>query len=158
MGREIIERMFRHLEWANQHVLALVERDPRNSEPAMGVLAHMFAAERVWLLRIRGENSRSQAVWPTLSREAMVAMAAETSVGYAGLLAGATDDDLARVVTYTNQSGRTFLTRVDDILIHVATHGAYHRGQIAASVRRAGGEPVNTDYITYVRELGDPVT
>jgi len=35
----------------------------------------------------------------------------------------------------------------------VALHGSYHRGQVAAAVRAAGGEPVNTDYITYVREL-----
>jgi uncharacterized damage-inducible protein DinB len=30
-------------------------------------------------------------------------------------------------------------------------HGGYHRGQIAAAVREAGGEPAYTDFIHAVR-------
>jgi uncharacterized damage-inducible protein DinB len=43
---------------------------------------------------------------------------------------------------------------VEDVLLHVALHGSYHRGQIAAAVRAAGGEPVNTDFVTWTREVG----
>ena len=44
-----------------------------------------------------------------------------------------------------------------DILFHLASHGAYHRGQISVTLRHSNLEPVNTDYITFVRELaGQP--
>jgi uncharacterized damage-inducible protein DinB len=45
-----------------------------------------------------------------------------------------------------------FQTPIKDLLMHVALHGSYHRGQIAQALRLAGGEPVNTDFITFVRE------
>jgi len=41
-----------------------------------------------------------------------------------------------------------------DILTQVATHGAYHRGQIAKAIRRGGGTPADTDFIIFVREQG----
>jgi len=35
--------------------------------------------------------------------------------------------------------------------MHVALHSVYHRGQAASFVRTGGGEPLNTDYITFTR-------
>ena len=37
------------------------------------------------------------------------------------------------------------------VLTHVALHGSYHRGQIAALIRSGGDEPINTDYIMWLR-------
>jgi uncharacterized damage-inducible protein DinB len=34
-----------------------------------------------------------------------------------------------------------------------ATHGVYHRGQIALLLRVGGAEPLATDYIVYARGL-----
>jgi uncharacterized damage-inducible protein DinB len=39
------------------------------------------------------------------------------------------------------------------VLLHVVSHGAYHRGQIASDLRNSGGEPVLTDFIHWVRSL-----
>jgi len=54
-------------------------------------------------------------------------------------------------VTYRNSIGDEYTNSPADILIHVALHGAYHRGQIAAAVRAGGDTPATTDYIAYVR-------
>ena len=43
-------------------------------------------------------------------------------------------------------------TAVGDILTHIATHGGYHRGQVAKAIGRAGGTSVNTDFMQFVRE------
>jgi uncharacterized damage-inducible protein DinB len=45
----------------------------------------------------------------------------------------------------------TFTNTVFDMLLQVFTHGGYHRGQIAMEMRKAGLEPINTDYINFVR-------
>jgi uncharacterized damage-inducible protein DinB len=37
------------------------------------------------------------------------------------------------------------------VSLHIAFHGVYHRGQIAALVRQHGGEPAYTDFIRAVR-------
>ena len=36
--------------------------------------------------------------------------------------------------------------------MHVVTHSAYHRGQVAAAVREAGGKPAATDLVVWVRQ------
>lgn len=73
---------------------------------------------------------------------------------YKQFLNDLTEESLGQVVTYKNSKGQEFRTPVRDVLTHVALHGTNHRGQIATVVRDAGAEPVNTDYITFVREVG----
>ena len=48
-------------------------------------------------------------------------------------------------------AGQAFRSTLEDILLHVALHGAYHRGQLAMLVRDGHGEPAPTDYIAFVR-------
>ena len=52
-------------------------------------------------------------------------------------------------VTYRSSTGEAFNSSVDAILLHMFAHGAYHRGQIAQDVRRAGGQIIDTDYILF---------
>jgi len=59
---------------------------------------------------------------------------------------------IASLVVYRNLSGKEFTTSARDILAHVALHGTYHRGQIALALRSADIAPVETDFITFVRE------
>jgi len=39
---------------------------------------------------------------------------------------------------------------LDETILQVAMHTAYHRGQIAARIRELGGEPQTTDFIVWV--------
>jgi len=55
-------------------------------------------------------------------------------------------------VPYKNSKGESFDSRVEDVLTHVAMHGTYHRGQIAADLRAAGAAPPYTDFIHAVRQ------
>ena len=36
---------------------------------------------------------------------------------------------------------------------HVVIHGAYHRGQIAKLIGRAGGKSLDTDFILFARDI-----
>jgi uncharacterized damage-inducible protein DinB len=148
-----IRRLHGSVSWADDRVLGSL--DERFTE-ARRYFDHVLAAERVWLLRLRGEDSSGQEIWPHLSEAEARSLAAENREGYRSYLESLSDDDLERRIEYINQSGRRYRTTIGDILIHVAMHGAYHRGQVARAVRQAGGVPINTDYITYVRELDDP--
>jgi uncharacterized damage-inducible protein DinB len=67
------------------------------------------------------------------------------------MVATLTTDDLAREVPYVNSAGAAFVSRVDDILLHVVLHSAYHRGQVSLLMRRSGGTPKPTDYIAFAR-------
>ncbi len=58
---------------------------------------------------------------------------------------------LEGVVRYVNSAGEGWSSRVEDVLMQVILHGAYHRGQIAADLRAVGAEPAYTDFIEAAR-------
>ncbi|HET7273951.1 MAG TPA: DinB family protein [Longimicrobiaceae bacterium] len=134
-------------------MLELLERsDVARSAESLRLFAHLLAAERIWLLRLRGEDSAGQPIWPDLPLVELNATRAANETDYTRYLQTLTHGDLQREIEYGNSRGVPFRTSVLDVLTHVALHGSYHRGQIARAMRSAGEEPVNTDYIAYARE------
>ncbi len=120
-------------------------------QKARAILSHLLAAEDVWLCRIKGNPERALPLWPELSLADCEARCAGNDKVFRELLGSMDDSGLGRDVSYVNSKGERFQNSIEDILTHVCMHGSYHRGQIATLVRAGGGNPVNTDYITWVR-------
>ncbi|MGN6802128.1 MAG: DinB family protein [Ginsengibacter sp.] len=59
--------------------------------------------------------------------------------------------DFDNTIHYANTKGEAFNNSVRDILFHIINHSTYHRGQIAASFRVQGLEPLVSDYVFYKR-------
>jgi uncharacterized damage-inducible protein DinB len=150
--KEHFLRLFHHADWANRRVLALLQNLSAPPEKARRVFAHLLAAEQVWLTRLRGADSSHLEIWPDHSLEKCAVQVEVNAAEYRRYLEALTDDRLNLTSTYRNSKGTEFSNSVSDTLTHVSMHGAYHRGQIAQTIRGAGHEPVNTDFITFVRE------
>jgi len=150
MSVEYFVKLFDHMEWADQRALASLRGMPDPPAKAVELLAHVVAAERVWLSRIDSTKS-PVAVWPNLSLDESERLLRENFQDYKRTLGRLTSEGLQQPITYRNSAGDQFTSTVEDILTQVLTHGAYHRGQIAATVRAAGGTPNPTDYIAYIR-------
>jgi uncharacterized damage-inducible protein DinB len=129
-------------------------RDFGSSEKSVaGTLAHIHAADRVWLGRIQGVN-------PTLyvneeDRDLVV-----LSRTWPGLLkqwetwAGAlTDESVHDKIDYTNPRGNPDRTPQWQIVLHVVNHGTHHRGQVAGFLRAMGKTPPRLDLMAFYREL-----
>lgn len=91
------------------------------------------------------------AVWPKISLDECAALAARNHAQLDELVAMPDPAGFEREIPYTNSAGASFRTKMGDILLHVALHGCYHRGQVALRLREAGAEPQPTDYIAFVR-------
>ena len=144
-----LRRLFAHMRWADEQVL---ERLGRGADANSGrLLAHILGATKVWLTRLEGRDSRALEVWPSLDLAGCAGLAREVHPWAARYLDGLTEESLAATFDYTNQAGEPFSGHRIDILTHMTTHGIYHRGQIAQSLRAAGYEPVNTDFIVWSR-------
>jgi uncharacterized damage-inducible protein DinB len=144
--------VFEQLFWADARALETLRSLPGDEPRARELLAHIFGSETVWLARIEGRDPEL-AVWPALTLDECAAAAATVRAGYESLLDRIDTDpaELARMIHYRNSAGLTFDNRVDDILHHVALHGAYHRGQVALLARMSGIAPQPTDYIAWAR-------
>ena len=146
---DLLEKLYEHNWWAHDAMLAELRRAAPDAE-TLRLLAHVVAAEHLWLARIDSVKPRV-AVWPALTLDEIVALEAENRPRFRELLARP-DDTRLRRVQYRNSAGNDFENDVESILTHVAMHGHYHRGQIARAMRAAGREPVYSDYIGFVRK------
>jgi uncharacterized damage-inducible protein DinB len=148
-------RMFTYDDWANRQCLAAMRSSESVSANTVGRMAHILAAQKLWLERIL-KQPQSMPVWPASTVDDCAAMADEISVAWQQLLTrlgnqfapGALDDR----VEYRNSKGEAWSNTVEDILTHVLFHSAYHRGQIALQVRASGAEPAYTDFIHAARQ------
>jgi uncharacterized damage-inducible protein DinB len=139
-----------HLGWADELVLASLRQSRQPPPRAIEVYAHILGAEHVWMSRLLGRPSRF-AVWPALSIDQCAVLAAENLTELRDYVTRLEPHQLRRTVHYTNSAGQEFDSAVEDILLHVALHGAYHRGQVSLLLRTADHEPAPTDFIAYVR-------
>ena len=143
-----ITRLFGHLAWADGTLLERLEQVP-NAE-ALRLLAHVVVAERIWLGRIRGEGL-PLAPWDPQDLEQVRSLAQEVASGFTALLPGLTSERLTDSVQYRNSRGDAHATALGDILLHVAMHGAPHRGQICSMLAPSGQAPA-LDYFLYAME------
>ncbi|MEK7727397.1 MAG: DinB family protein [candidate division KSB1 bacterium] len=143
-------RLFQYDAWANREVFAALKQSEKFSPRALKFLAHIIAAEILWLERIKGEP-QSLAVWPELTVEQCEAHLARITNLWRDYFDTLAPEGLSRAIAYTNTKGETFRSPVKDILMHVIMHAAYHRGQIATDTRAAGHTPAYTDFIHAAR-------
>jgi uncharacterized damage-inducible protein DinB len=138
-------------EWANLEVIESFRGAGNPPARALKLLAHVVAAEHVWLARLLQRQSPLP-VWPELTLEQCAEQVRQLSVSWRDYLADDSPSSLDRLVTYKNSKGESWTSSVRDILTHVFMHSAYHRGQIAADMRQAGHVPAYTDFIHGVRQ------
>jgi len=135
------------MRWADEMMLAAVATDA----PAdVSVLQHVYLAEQVWFSRARGnaeivitdlaapaDLAALQKAWPVLHR------------GWLDWAESVADWDAD--MPHRNTSGKEFHMPRWQCVLHVVTHGSYHRGQLAAALRAQGIAPPSTDLILYYR-------
>lgn len=144
---ERIRRLFRYDRWANAEALG----SARGTARAQRLMAHVMGAEWVWLARLRGQRAPAP-VWPEWNEAECERQQAALAPEWESFLSGLTEAGLADGIEYANSKGERWRSTVEDVLLHVVLHSAYHRGQVAAVVREAGAEPAYTDYIQAIRK------
>lgn len=143
-------RQFAYDRWANAEFSRALSAVASPPPRAVRWLAHVAAAEVLWLERLLGEP-QSMAVWPELDVAGVGEVLARLEGRWSDYIERLTEVELHRPCSYVNSQGESWQSRVDDILTHVVIHAAYHRGQIAAELRAAGIDPPYTDFIQAVR-------
>jgi uncharacterized damage-inducible protein DinB len=146
-----LRRLFSYDEWANREILKVLSTERPAPQRSLKLLAHIIAAEWVWLDRLES-RPQSIAVWPDLTLEECRHHTDQLPRLWRSYLDSLSAEQLSSLVAYTNSKGEVWKSAVEDILVHVTTHSAYHRGQIAVDLRAAGLQPAYTDYIHAVRQ------
>lgn len=125
----------------------MIEKHP--DPELIKIFAHMVSATDVWLNRAEGLENPI-VLFPDWSLEEVHARHED---GLARLMRVVESTPLDREIVYKTSQGQEFKNRFGEILLHLHSHSAYHRGQIAQEVRRTGGELLDTDFILALREV-----
>jgi uncharacterized damage-inducible protein DinB len=160
---EQIRALYAYNEWANNHLVKVSSRAspaelaaPRGAsfESILISLAHIAAAQINWLERwTTGRNTM-----PTLELQKMPDLGtvrASFLASHAGLrdfLAGLGDERLAVPLVFRDSSGSEFNRPLWQLMLHVANHGTYHRGEIALMLSEFGHSPGDLDFIYWTYE------
>jgi uncharacterized damage-inducible protein DinB len=154
-----LPRRFTYNAWANAEALRSLVGAGAVPPRAAEVMAHIVGAEWLWLRRL-GYASPDVPVWPAWPLGEYASQLRALSAAWTAFLDSVTPESLHRVATYTNSKGERWSSTVEDVLLHVLLHSAYHRGQVATLLGRAGETAAYTDYIEFVRrgyaERGGP--
>ena len=146
-----LRRLFAYDDWANREVLAALRNAPNPPARSLKLIAHILSAEGLWLARINQEKP-SLPVWPELALAQCEAEGDALGTSWRSYLEQCKEAGLSHQIRYVNSKGETWSNQVDDVLLHVITHSAYHRGQIASDMRAAGLTPAYTDFIHAIRQ------
>ncbi|MGI8383889.1 DinB family protein [Robertmurraya sp. P23] len=147
-----IQSMFDHLHWANIRIINTLLSLSEPNKQAEKFFAHTLLAERVWITRLVGKSSTHLPIWSDLSLESCDELLHKNHNDYRSYISRITEQEIEQTVTYKNSMGEEFHNSIRDILVHVALHGQYHRGQINLLLRQNDEEPIGTDYIIFKRE------
>ena len=154
-----------HLEysaWASHRLVTAAAKLPSEDltrdlgtadRSVLGTLAHILAADRVWLSRLARtpypgfvtDADRNLTVlqtdWPPLHER------------WIAWVQGLTDESAQAVLDYTDLKGKEWRQPVWQLVLHVVNHATHHRGQVSGFLRSMGHTPPAVDLIYYYREL-----
>jgi len=153
--KALLLRLSEHTAWANARTAASLLALPTPPAAALRLFAHIVSTESLYYRRVRGDDPFPQEFWPALSLHEAAVRGAESGRLLAVFVRERDEEALRRPVRYRDSHGAAYETPIHEMLVHVALHGEHHRGQIAALVRTAGGEPAVTDLIAFVRAHPD---
>jgi uncharacterized damage-inducible protein DinB len=161
VSADILREHLLYTAWASDRLVHAIDcipsdqltRDFQTSDRSiLGTLVHVFAADRIWLSRVKSEPPASflsdsdynlhvlQIDWPLLYGK------------WHEWAAGLTDESAGATLSYTDMKGNPHASTAWEVVLHVVNHGTHHRGQVGGFLRSLGHTPPQLDLVRYYRE------
>ena len=155
MSKTVLQSLFGHKAWANEELFALLAPLPFE-QIKMGIrtLNHIYVVDRIFRAHLSGEpvpfdgtNTKETPLLADLHREVQA-----TDAWYREYVAGASEADLAQVLDFTFTDGDAGRMSREEMLVHVITHGAYHRGNVGQLLKSIPMAPPRDLYTRFLHQ------
>ena len=155
--RDTLQRLFEFKAWANDKLLtALAELGHDSPIPGLAIkaLSHTYVVDRIFIAHMTRKahaySSANLSELPTL--EDLSADMRKNDRDYV-LYAGELDPvQLAEQIDFAFTDGLPGRMSREEMLMHVITHGAGHRGQVSALMLLNSVRPAKDGFTTYLHE------
>jgi len=147
MSVKTIKSLFDFKAWSNVELFARLATLPAEHGEALHTsvrtLNHISVVDRLFRARLSGAPQPFEATntkeTPTL--EDLRLAVVDTDAWYQSYVAGLDDAALAEVLDFRFTDGDAGRMTREEILLHVITHGGYHRGNVGQVLKSIGLAP-----------------
>jgi uncharacterized damage-inducible protein DinB len=152
---DTLERLFRFKAWADNELLTALAglgEEAETTKLAIKALSHSHVVDRIFLAHLRGHDhvftSANLAHLPALHD--LSADMRATDHEYLDYVLSLNRDRLHEEIDFTFTDGAPGRMSREEMLMHVITHGAGHRGQVSAVLLLNALPPAKDGLATYL--------
>lgn len=152
-----LQHLFQYKAWANDELLIALAGlgvDSRITQLAIKALSHTYVVDRIFAAHLRRENhpyaSANLSQMPGLEDLSDDIRASDR--WYIDYVATLDRNQLAGQIDFTFTDGAAGRMSREEMLMHVITHGAGHRGQVSAVMLLNSVAPPKDGLTTYLHE------
>ena len=155
--QETLQRLFQYKAWANDGLLTALAGFGDTS-PVTGLaikaLSHTYVVDRIFAAHMKQERhgyaSANLDNMPSL--DALSADIRASDVDYIDYVSALGRNQLDERINFMFTDGAPGRMSREEMLMHVITHGAGHRGQVSALMLLNGMTPVKDGFTTFLHE------
>lgn len=157
-----LKSLFAYKAWANAELFAQLAGLPPEHDDALHLciraLNHIYVVDRIFRAHLSGEprpfDATNTPETPSLAQLRQDVQA--TDAWYSDYVARLAPGALAEILPFTFTDGDTGRMTREEILLHVATHGVYHRGNVGQILKSIAVAPPRDVFARFLHE-SEPV-
>jgi uncharacterized damage-inducible protein DinB len=158
MSVATLKSLFAYKAWANAELFALLGTLPSEHseqlQTCIRTLNHIYVVDRLFRARLAGEPAPFHATntkeTPTLAQ--LGGEVASTDAWYVKYVASLAESTLSQTLDFKFADGDQGRMSREEILLHVMTHGAYHRGNVGQVLRSISVAPPRDLYTKFLHQ------
>lgn len=156
MATSVLTSLFGHKAWANRELFALLGTLPdtlnEQRHTCIRTLNHIYVVDRLFQARLAGtpdpfDRTNTDAT-PTL--EALRSEVEATDAWYEDYVKTLAPAQRSEVLEFTFTDGDAGRMSREEILLHVITHGGYHRGNVGQVLKSVDIAPPRDLYTKFL--------
>lgn len=158
MSSASLQSLFEYKSWANRELFALLATLAPHQDDALHAclrtLNHIHVVDRIFRAHLSSEprpfDATNTSNTPTLSQ--LQGDVAATDAWYEQHLAGCGPAALAEVIPFEFTDGDHGRMSREEMLLHVITHGSYHRGNVGQMLKSIEVAPPRDLYTKFLHQ------
>jgi uncharacterized damage-inducible protein DinB len=156
--------MYNYHSWANQTLLGHINNLPPNVlhqdlnsssyRTIAHAFSHLYAVDTMWYMVLTGTSMREALAQTYAMNENVLESAESYAIKFAELSEQykqwlSSQADLEQTIVLDNPYVGIRETRLSEIVLQVANHGTYHRGNVTTMLRQLGHASTMNDYALF---------
>jgi uncharacterized damage-inducible protein DinB len=158
MSTKTLISLFGYKAWADSELFALLatlpEEHAEQLHTSIRTLNHIYVVDRLFRARLSGEPSPFDAtntkVTPSLTQ--LREDVESTDAWYLNYVSAISEAELSEVLDFSFTDGDPGRMSKEEILLHVLTHGGYHRGNVGQVLKSISIAPPRDLYTKFLHQ------